>query len=165
MSVETVHHLVIDEDLIATAIRSVETAFLELFACKVKAGEHSIHAAYNSRGDISGILGMVQDRVEATLVITLEANTICKVLGRLYDKEFTEINESVKQGVGELTNIIYAGMKKTLNLKGYKFRMSIPTVVVGHDHSVYNLHQGETLVIPFVSDDGGFFVEIALQKL
>jgi len=165
MNAGTEHPLVINDDLIATATRSVENAFLQLFECRVKAGQHSIHAAYASRGDISGILGMVQDRVEATLVITLDSGTICQVLGRLYGKEFSEINESVKQGVGELTNIIYAGMKKTLNEKGHKFRMSIPSVVVGRDHSVYNLHQGDTLVIPFTSDDGGFFVEIALQKL
>lgn len=165
MTEKTLPTLILDESLVSTAMKGVQNAFTNLFGVTAKAGKYSIETESRAKGDVSGILGMIQDRVEATLVLTFEKNTIFALLERMYGKPFSEIDHSVRQGVGELTNIIYAGVKKDLNDKGHKFKMSIPSVIIGANHTVYNIHDGKTLVIPFSVDGAGeFFVEITLQS-
>lgn len=159
----SIPQLVLDETLVKCAVDGVVNAFSNLFGVTPKVGAHSVRNDFVSQGDISGILGMIQERIEATLVVSFQKNTIFSLLEKMYGNPFKEMDNSVKQGVGELTNIIYAGMKKDLNEKGHKFKMSIPTVVIGANHSVYNIHNGKTLIIPFGTDSGDFFVEITLQ--
>lgn len=156
--------LVLDEALVKTATDGVINAFANLFGVTPTAGAHTIEKDFVSKGDISGILGMIQESVEATLVVSFQKQTIFGLLEKMYGMPFTAVDNSVKQGVGELTNIIYAGMKRDLNEKGHKFKMSIPTVVIGAGHSVYNIHEGRTLLIPFHTEAGDFYVEITLQS-
>lgn len=156
--------LVLDDSLTKIFVSGVQNAFTSLFGVTPAVGAHSIQKDFVNHGDISGILGMIQDKVEATLVLSFQKQTICTLMEKMYGHPFTDLNHSVKQGVGELTNIIYAGVKKDLNGLGYKFKMSIPTVIIGTNHAVYNIHTGQTLVIPFNLDSGKFFVEITLQQ-
>ncbi|MCM2279834.1 MAG: chemotaxis protein CheX [Oligoflexia bacterium] len=153
--------LLLDDALSATVIRGVCKSFSELFASPPTPGEicHSGSAA--ARGDVSGILGMIQERPEASLVLSFPKDTICALISRIYGRPFPEIDRSVREGVGELTNVLYAAIKKDLNDRGHEFKMSIPSVISGQDFSVA-AGGGETLLVPFMLKEGPFCVEITL---
>ena len=157
--------LTLNENLAKTAIKSVQKAINTLFGATAVPGEITVHDEdYSSMGDVSGILGMVQDAVEATIVLSFHKETLFTLLSKLYGKPFEKVDNSVKQGVGELTNIIYASMKKDLNDKGHTFKMSIPSVVIGTGHSIYNVHQGKNMVIKFTVEAQQFFLQITQQN-
>src|SRR4051812_1077238 len=126
--------LVLDERLAKICISCVQKALAEMFGVKATPGIWNCRKEFTAEGDVTGILGMVQVRMEANLIISFEKATIFGILGRLYKKEFKEIDRSVQQGVGELTNIIYSMMKKNLNEQGYDFKMAIPSIIFGQDH-------------------------------
>jgi chemotaxis protein CheX len=155
--------LILDEHLARTAIAAVQGALATMFGVRAVPGPYSLQKDFVSHGDISGILGMVQERMEGTLVVSFEKATIFGILKRVYGREFSEVDSSVRQGVGELTNIIYSSMKKALNERGHSFKMAIPNVVIGSSHSIINLHEGQTMVVPFSVEGGSFYVEIAMQ--
>ncbi|MCM2278949.1 MAG: chemotaxis protein CheX [Oligoflexia bacterium] len=156
--------LVLNDALVKTVIKCVQTSFFTLFGVQANAGTPSNRGDYASKADISGIMGMVQAQIEGNLVVSFQKAAIFTLLEKTYGKKFTELNESVRQGVGELTNIVYSRVKKELNDKGHQFVMSIPTVIIGSGHAVYSLHEGPTLVVPFSIEQGEFYVEIALQN-
>jgi chemotaxis protein CheX len=157
--------LVLDERLADIATKSAQKAIESLFNMKVRPGSVTMRKDYVSQGDISGILGMVQESIEATMVLSFKKETVFALLGKLYGRKYDQIENSVKQGVGELTNIVYASMKKELNYKGHSFKMSIPSVVIGTGHSVIAMHEGDSMVIPFTIEDAGeFFMQITLQN-
>jgi chemotaxis protein CheX len=155
--------LVLDERLARTCVNCVEKALAEMFGVQAQAGAWSVLNEYTAGGDVTGILSMVQLRLEANLVLSFDRETIFGVLSKLYRREFTEIDKSVQQGVGELTNIVYSMMKKALNEQGYTFQMAIPSVIFGEDHRVQTIHQGQTLVVPFTTDHGPFTVAVTIQ--
>ena len=64
--------LILDQSLANTAIKSVQKAFTSLFGVTPVPGAVTIQTDFISKGDVSGILGMVQDRVEATLLLPVE---------------------------------------------------------------------------------------------
>ncbi len=158
------HAFVLDEEIAKTAIDCFQKAFATMFGTIVKPEDHRFVEEFTSTGDISGIIGMAQEQTEGNLIVSFSREAIFSLMERIYGKKFTDIDSSVRQGVGELTNIIYSMIKKSLNDRGYQFRMAIPTIVLGRGHSIINLHQGKTLVIPFVMQGSSFHVEIALQQ-
>lgn len=161
--------LTLDQALASTVVRCVEKAFLTLFSEKVSAGAPSLEREFVNRGDVSGILGMSQERSEALLVLSFRSDVICRLLSHLYGRTVDTLESSVWQGVGELTNIIYSAIKKELNIHGHSFRMSVPSVIIGTRHAVVNVHKGGSMIIPFrlstssLGDEADFHIEITLM--
>jgi chemotaxis protein CheX len=155
--------LVLDETLARSIISGVEVLFNSTFGIKLIAGKFQITNDYHGLADISGHIGMFQDSLEGTMTVGFPSDVILKIIGKAYKKDFSEINKSVREGVGEMTNIIYAQVKKTLNERGFKFKMSVPQVIVGKDHEYFHLHSGSSLVVPFTSENGQFVVFVTLQ--
>lgn len=156
--------LVLDQSLATATIKGVQQAFSAFFGAHAIPGKVCVKQYVHENGDISGILEMIQSELEATLVVTFQKETLFKLLGRIYRKEFREINNSVREGAGELTNVIYAAVKRDLNGKGHTFKMATPIVVLGQDHKVVNIHAGKTLKIPFKIENDSFFVEVTSQR-
>lgn len=158
------NRLSLDERLVERVSEGVSRAFSSTFGIATKVGAYSIASDHSSKGDISGLVGLVQDEMEGTLTISFRKDTICPILSRIYGVEFDEINDSVREGVGEITNMVYCLIKTGLNETGHSFKMAIPNVVYGKDHTVMKLHHGKTLVVPFSTEYGIFFVDITLQS-
>ena len=140
----------------------VYSTFSSMFGLKPEAQPHKIADECVAEGDVSGIVGLTQDRVEGALILSFPRQTIFAILGQMYKKQFTEIDKSVKAGVGEMTNIIFGVVKTNLNKNGFGFKMAIPNVIIGDTHTVTICSPGETLSIPFKTDAGSFTVLLTL---
>lgn len=140
----------------------VYSTFTSMFGLKPTAERHMVDQECRANGDVSGIVGLTQDRVEGALIVSFPKDTIFQILGKMYKKQFFEIDKSVKAGVGELTNIIFGVVKTNLNKNGYGFKMAIPNVIIGDQHTVAITNAGTTLVIPFKTESGNFSVLLTL---
>jgi len=161
---KTVPKLILNDALSETVIMAVQKALGSMFSAIATPGKPTLETDFVIKGDISGLVGMVQDKMEAVMIVSFEKKTIFSMLAKVYGKEFSEIDTSVKQGVGEMTNIIYGLIKKSLNEKGFEFKLAIPNVVIGNSHTIINIHDGgKTLVVPFNVEGGTFNIEIAVQ--
>ena len=140
----------------------VNSTFTSMFGLKPQIEKHAIESQCLSKGDVSGIVGLTQIRVEGALVVSFPRATIFTILGKMYRKEFTEVDKSVKAGVGELTNIIFGVIKTNLNKNGFGFKMAIPNVIVAEQQSVAIANPGVTMVVPFQTDSGPFSVMLTV---
>ncbi len=111
-------------------------------------------------GDISGVIGLVSDSFNGSVVISFPENTFLKIISRMLGEECKELNKDIQDGAAELTNMIFGQAKVTLNEKGYGLKTAIPSVVTGKNHSVQSLTSGPQVLIPFQTDVGEFFIEI-----
>ncbi len=121
-----------------------------------------VHQRYRTRGVVAGLIGMVSAGAKGQLTLAFEKEAALKVVNSLLGEEHTELDNAILDGVGELTNIVYGAAKTVLNERGYAFQMAIPMVIEGHD-AVIPMHNGTTLVLPFVVDGKKFYVEIVVQ--
>lgn len=120
-------------------------------------------AADKFSGDISGVIGLVSESFNGSVVISFPQDTFLKIISRMLDENFTTLTKEIADGAGELTNMIFGQAKVVLNEKGYGIKTALPSVVSGKDHSVLTLTKGPVVVVPFETDAGPFFVEVCLS--
>jgi len=75
---------------------------------------------------------------------------------------FEKLNDDVTDAVGELANIIAGSAKK--NLTDFKITISLPTVVLGAEHSIFEPKDVLSMIIPFQCDAGKFDVAVNLKS-
>lgn len=157
--------------------RSLDTAFVNPFLeatlhvldiqaqIKAKPGKLCLKKNENEfQSDISGIIGIVSDTFNGSVVIGFPASTFLKVMSSMLGDTFTEINKDILDGAGEITNMIFGQAKITLNEKGYGIKTALPSVVHGKNHMLTAQTKGPIVVIPFESSAGNFHVEICLSN-
>jgi len=63
----------------------------------------------------------------------------------MLDEKFTEINDDIKDAVGEITNMISGDARKRLEAEGFKITAAIPTVISGKDHETKHVLRDRVL--------------------
>lgn len=164
-------------DLGVIAKRTMDTQFIDPFLTatlhvlevqaqvQAKAGKIFLKKANEQLvGDISGVIGVVSDAFNGSVVISFPEATFLKVMSGMLGEEITKMDKEIVDGAGEITNMIFGQAKVVLNEKGYGIKMAIPSVVTGKGHSLNAMTKGPVVVVPFDSNVGKFFVEIGLSE-
>lgn len=131
---------------------------------EASAGKISLKkAGVMTSGDISGIIGVVSDTFNGSVIISFPEETFLAIMSNMLGETYTTINKDIVDGAGELTNIIFGQAKITLNEKGYGINTAIPSVVSGKNHMLSAQTKGPVVVVPFESTAGPFVVEIRIE--
>lgn len=118
-----------------------------------------------AKGDVTGIIGMVGNKVKGSLSITFSEAAVLDITCNMLGEKLTSIDETVTDMVGEITNMVTGGAKRILADAGHDFNMATPTVIAGKDHEIHHHCQGKVIQIPFVSAKGQFFVEVSFEDV
>jgi chemotaxis protein CheX len=116
-----------------------------------------------AKGDISGIIGFAGKTVHGSVALSFPQETVLKIYSLMVGDVATKINNDVQDTVGELANIVAGSAKTEFDKQGMDFHISIPTVVVGPNHTI--IHKGNTpvVLIPFQLESCEFVMEISLK--
>ena len=113
-------------------------------------------------GDVSAIVGITGE-AEGSLCLSFTQGCILFIVSQMFGEEKTEVDEEVKDAVGELTNMISGASRRTLEGLGHHFQGAIPSIISGHNHEVRHVTKGPILSIPFSTTAGGFAVEVCFK--
>ncbi|MGZ3660155.1 MAG: chemotaxis protein CheX [Bdellovibrionota bacterium] len=139
--------------------------FADMFAITPTAANARVYSKCNVKADVSGYVELQERQVHGTLVLSFPEETIYALLERFYKKPFHEVNNSVQSSVGELTNILYTMVKKSMNETGSSLKSAIPSVIVGSDqHNEFCNFACTTLAIDFSTSFGRFTVYANLDR-
>lgn len=128
---------------------------------KPKAGKAFLKKDNTAKGDISGIIGFT-GTVRGSMAISFGATCIQKIVSNMLGEQINSIDGDIKDAVGEITNMVSGAARKKLEGLGFKVNASIPTVVYGREHSIMHVLGGPSIVIPFETEDGNFFVDFCI---
>ncbi|MEE9275140.1 MAG: chemotaxis protein CheX [bacterium] len=129
-----------------------------------KPGKPRLKEGNLSRGDVTGIIGLTGP-AEGSLAVSFSASCALKIVENMLGEKHTELNDEVADAVGELTNMISGDARAQLQKVGFEFTAAIPTVVRGKDHIVKHISKGgPTVLIPFSTDDGDFYIEASFSS-
>lgn len=130
---------------------------------KATPGKPQIKEDDTANGDVTGVIGMASDQMKGSLALTFTSAAIFDIARRMLGDNVTEIDSTVTDLVGELTNMVTGGAKRMLAEQGYDFDMAIPAVVAGKNHQISHKSKGTKIIIPFSIIAGKFFVEICFE--
>ncbi len=142
-------------------VLSTLDTFRTMLECDVARGTPGLKDASQPQFEISGVLGMRGEAV-GTIVLTLSRDVAFWATEKLLGETPTEIDDHVRDVVGELTNVVGGGAKA--RIKGLSLEIGLPTVVCGKNHIISFPTGVAIFSIPFDTSAGPFSVEIGLQE-
>lgn len=128
----------------------------------VTPGKIFIRQGDKPSGDVSGVIGLVSPGFNGSIVISFPEKTFLAIMSKMLGETLTSLTKEINDGAGEISNMIFGQAKTELNKAGYGIQMALPTVIVGKDHTFLNSKQGPSVIVPFNSDCGEFYVEICV---
>ncbi len=152
----------LDVKLINPFIAGTKEVFNVMAGIPIKRKSLFLKKDYKMFGEVSGIMGLTGDAV-GSVVINFPKKLANRLISSILGLEEGEINDDdMRDGVGEILNMV-AGKAKTLlaNTK-YHFKLSIPTVVVGHGYEISHPKDTPCIVVIFVALETQFAMQVSL---
>lgn len=113
---------------------------------------------------ISGIMALVDSGIKGTFSVGLSKESALSMLSKFYGEELTSLDDRrVIDGIAEIANVAHGLLKEQLNKQGYHFKMCLPMVVVGSNHSAFSQENSPALTLKFESAVGQIVAEVILH--
>lgn len=110
--------------------------------------------------EISGVIPLVSPHFKGTLAVGFPEMTFVKIASAMLGENHSQISAEIEDAAAELANIIYGQTKTKLNETGHELGLSRPSLIRGHDHTISNIDGQLTVVVPFESSSGPFYIQI-----
>lgn len=129
---------------------------------KAKAGQPFVKKDSIARGDVSAIIGMVGD-ISGMVSVSFVAKTIIAIASRMLGETITQKDE-IRDAVGEISNMVSGRARCLLEEQGRILQGTLPTVIMGKNHTIFHMSDSPVLAIPFTTDSGDFTIEISFGQ-
>ena len=153
----------IDNELIEPFLDSIKNVLCTMAQIDPTQRPGRIKRDTKSKGDVTGMIGLTGKELRGSIAISFSTASILSIATKMLGEQIDELDESVADLVGEITNMVSGGAKKILSDKGYKFEMAIPTTVIGVGHMIKHQSLGPVVLVPFDMEAGRFFIEICFE--
>lgn len=144
-------------------LKSILNVLSTMATMEAKAGKPVLKKGLVAKGDVTGLIGMTSDKAKGSLAITFTEPVVLEINRRMLGEAPKTIDESVIDLVGEITNMVCGGAKRELAQKGYDFDLAIPGMISGKNHTVTHKAKGPAILVPFTTEYGIFYVEVAFE--
>lgn len=151
-----------DVTFINPFLQAVVDTFFKLANMKLTPGKPFLKERDAPRGDISGVIG-IKGKLKGSIAVTLSEGVALSAVQSLTGEPKKEIDNDVRDLVGELTNIISGQGRRMLAEQGHPLEAAIPEIIVGREHVIKHQAGGPILAIPFSAGGGELVVEVCLE--
>ncbi|TWI71180.1 chemotaxis protein CheX [Desulfobotulus alkaliphilus] len=114
-------------------------------------------------GPVTGCIRMTGSP-KISIALSFSESCILTVVSRMFGEELTEINDEIKDAVGEMMNMICGQVNNTFGQSGISRKAAFEQVLSGPDHLVEHGEEGPVLAVPIKTESGDFFIEILFQQ-
>lgn len=151
--------LQLNSKLIIPFVESTRRVFQTMVKVESKVLRPHLKNTQIATHDVSGIIGFVGDII-GSVVVTLQRETAIKLVNAFVGSEIDPASPDFTDAIGELANMIAGSAKQDL---GFNASISVPTVVMGHGHTIAQLSGVPCIVIPCTTPWGEFAVEVNIK--
>ncbi|HOJ14599.1 MAG TPA: chemotaxis protein CheX [Deltaproteobacteria bacterium] len=152
-----------DVNLINPFIEATLHVLSSLAFTQAKAGKPYLKKDQMARGDVSGIVGL-SGEARGTLSVSFSERSILSIVSNMFGEPVHEINDEVKDAVGEILNIVSGQARQKLESMGRSLKGAIPTVITGKNHTISHITKQPIIAIPFDTDNGHFTIEVCIEE-
>ncbi len=144
-------------------LESTMTVLSTMAMIEAKPGKPCIKEGNKVLGDITGKIAFSGEKTNGSLAISFSENSILNISEKMLGESFECIDEGIIDLVGEITNIITGGAKRLYSEQGIEFDLTRPSTLLGSDQIVEHNIKGQTIVLPFATDKGNFYLEMCFN--
>jgi chemotaxis protein CheX len=151
-----------DVKLVNPFIEATLHVLSSLAFTRAKAGKPFLKKDSIASGDVSGIVGL-SGEARGTISVSFSEESILAIVGNMFGEPVKEINDEVKDAVGEILNIVSGQARQKLEAMGRSLKGAIPTVITGKNHAISHITKQPIVAIPFETDNGHFTIEVCIE--
>ncbi|MDK2847369.1 MAG: chemotaxis protein CheX [Desulfuromonadales bacterium] len=115
------------------------------------------------KDSVSGLVGLAGN-YRGMLAIHVPNAVAMSITSKFLFMDVEEINDDVKDAIGELANMLAGSVKSMLTETGTGLKLAIPSAISGTEYEVECLSDSDGAIVPFNIDEGEFLVECYLQN-
>ncbi len=139
------------------------TAVLETMAfTPAHAGQPYVKKDSLAKGDVTGVVGLTGEAC-GTVSVSFTEGSILPIVSNMLGETIEEMNDEIRDAVGEIANMISGQSRKILEEDGRLVDAAIPTVIMGKNHSIGHMRRQSVTAIPFATDHGEFTIELCFE--
>lgn len=116
-----------------------------------------------AKGDVTSIIGLTGD-VKGTISVSFTQKCILAIVTKMFGEPMEELNNEVKDAVGEIANMISGQARQKLEGIDLNLRAAIPTVIMGKNHTISHITDQKIVAIPFMTENGDFTIEVCFES-
>ena len=151
-----------DPSLITPFVKSIQNVFSTMLQLEVQVCDPCIRNSDKPTHDVSGIIGMSGD-VTGSIVLSFEMETAESVVSLFCGERIDPTSPDFADAVGELVNMVSGGAKASFP-DNKNVSISVPSVIVGKDHTVARQSDIPCVAIPCSCDCGEFVIEVTIRE-
>ncbi len=141
----------------------ITEATLEVFATMIFI-EITPGAPLTGRDDtidsnLTSMIGLAGD-LRGVLAVHCPEEAAKGITGAMLGMDLDEIDEDVKDAIGEIANMVAGGLKTALLSEGTEIELAIPTTAVGKSIRTSGFTGASRFIIPFTTPAGDFGIEL-----
>lgn len=112
---------------------------------------------------ITGMIGLAGTH-KGALAIHIPNQVAIAITSSFLGMDVDEINDDVRDAVGELANMLGGNVKTILTQNGRDIALSLPSTIAGHEYTFNASADVDLVILPFKTETGAFLVELQLEK-
>ena len=128
-----------------------------------KAGKPFVKKEVKASGIVSALIKL-SGGTRGSVAISFSQNCVLGIATNMMGETFDEINQDILDMVGEMCNMISGEARRELAELGFQFTAGIPETSKGDDHNLEHGINGPTILIPFITQNGKFFIEACFES-
>ena len=144
-------------------IESTQEIFSSMIMLDVTPGEPYRRKNSKLSHCVSGIIGLAGN-TKGLLAIHLPYTAALAITGAFLGMDVEEIDDDVRDAIGELANMLGGNVKAALDPKGTEIQLSMPSCISGDEYSIDCDADAEEITVPFELNGETFLVELQLSK-
>mgnify|MGYP001595914342 CR=1 FL=1 len=155
----------VNVEIIKPFVKSIRKSFETFFGHSPQIDDprlipaEQIKCEYDFFSDISAVIAL-PGSVIGSLAIAFKKDTAIKLSAELMGEDISNINEDVKDVIGELANTVAGNIKEDLD--SYNFENALPNIYTGTDKKIELPKEFKCFSVDFKSDFGPFTMRVSV---
>ncbi len=145
-------------------IDGTKDVFSTMLMVDLEHGEPIVGSDFKVESNLTSMLGLGKD-IKGMLAVHCPEIAAKAITGSFLGLEVAELNEDVKDAVGEVANMVAGYLKIFFQEYDKNIELAIPTTIIGKSFSIAGMSNGTRVVVPFTMDTVSFSVELKYEDL
>ncbi len=111
-----------------------------------------------AQGAVSSVVEL-KGNAEGTFAISFSAPCILSIVSTMFGEELTEMDDDIKDAVGEITNMISGQASQLYEKVGAGIKPTLLQVIMEEGHTIPHKLRSAVLGIPITTEKGNILVE------
>ncbi len=150
-------------DLIQPFINAADAVFAEALQGPTKIGDLSMEEEAYHRKGVAALI-VIKGDIEGRIILDLAPDVALKVAAILTGAEAVDSEQTVRETVCELANMVIGNSVTLLNDQGYRFKVFPPEIHM-NDQGLAGSRDTEAMVLGIETTCGTIFLNIAMHHL